>query len=152
MDPIRRMNELVFKYAYDPSYFDPEAVRDDFGRLSIEVVTERFSGQGGFWVQWQDLREFRNSLTVFPIDPAAPPSAEWGLGAGPNYKLILGVKIAPANATGDLLVSVEINDESPNDNRVRASFLTNYPDLEKFSKSLASHMDGKVDQAVLTGR
>ena len=69
--------------------------------------------------------------------------------------LILRIEITPANKTGDFLVRVELaddlHDHGPRD-RVRASFLTSYPQLTSFSSDIAKLMDGDVSEAVLTGR
>jgi hypothetical protein len=51
---------------------------DDFGWLGVAVVGERSSGRGGFWVQWQDVKEFGEKLSAYPIQPEAPIKAEWG--------------------------------------------------------------------------
>jgi hypothetical protein len=138
------MSELVFRYEYLRG--------DDYGRLEMAVVTNRFSGQGGFWVAWQDVREFGESLGTYPLDTKAPLKAQWGYGMQDGDNLILSVAVSPANSTGDLLVQVEIADEHDEYRRVRASFLTNYPDLEHFRQSIAKLMDREVDRAVLTGR
>lgn len=66
------MSDLTFRYDHDPSFFDKNASRDDFGKLTLSVTTERFSGRGSFWVQWQDVTDFGNSLSTFPIRPEAP--------------------------------------------------------------------------------
>lgn len=147
------MSDLTFQYDHDPSFFDKNADRDDFGRLTLSVNTEQFSGRGSFWVQWQDLADFGNSLSTFPITQEAPLGARWGLLGAEGYNLALGVTIAPANATGDLRVTVEIGEHgSKNRDRLRTSFLTNYPDIERFRRSLGQLMDGKTEQAVLHGQ
>ena len=55
-----------FRYQHDG---DPN---DDFGWLAVEVKGEQFSGKGGFWVQWQDVREFGEKLASYPILQDAP--------------------------------------------------------------------------------
>lgn len=72
MRPVGNMNKLTFRYQYDSSFFEPMKVRDDFGRLSVEAQTDSFSGAGGFWVQWQDVREFGEALTTYPITADSP--------------------------------------------------------------------------------
>jgi hypothetical protein len=42
------MSKLTFRYQYDATFFDPKRPTDDFGRLSINVETDRFSGKRGF--------------------------------------------------------------------------------------------------------
>ena len=63
------MSKLTLRYQYDASFSDPTQPRDDFGWLSVRVETDRFSGNGGFWVQWQDVKEFGEALNVFPLRP-----------------------------------------------------------------------------------
>ncbi|WEZ82189.1 hypothetical protein P6U16_13490 [Rhizobium sp. 32-5/1] len=145
------MSELVFKFEYSPADPDKDAIRDDFGRLTLSVTTEHFAGNGGFWVQWQDIVEFADRLTTFPIALESPISAQWGFRYLEGDDLILGVRIAPANSTGGLLVSVDIADDRRHGDRLKTSFLTNYADVETFRRSLLNLMDRKIDQAVLTG-
>ncbi len=83
------MSKLTFRYQYDASFFDPKQPTDDFGRLSIDVETGRFSGKGGFWVQWQDVREFGEALTAFPITTDLPIVAQWGYEMQEGEDLIL---------------------------------------------------------------
>lgn len=146
------MSLLTFRYKYDDSFFDPKLTRDDFGRLSVSATTDRFSGKGGFWVQWQDVRDFGEALATFPISSDAPIVAQWGYDDRKGDDLILGVEIAPANPRGDLIVRFEIADDYEKRERVRGSFLTNYPDLITFRLELDKLMDGEVAEAVLQGR
>ena len=151
------MSQLVFEYRYDESFFDARLTPDDFGRLTVSVVTDQFSGTGGWWVQWQEVREFGESLSAFPIPPDKPLKAEWEATRLDNHvpvdrAMIIGVKIGPANLTGDLLVRVEITDDDDWSRRVCTSFLTNYPDLEAFGRSIANLMDRRVDKAILRGQ
>jgi len=121
------MNRLTLRYKYDASYLDPKLNRDDFGRLSIAVETERFAGSGGFWVQWQDVREFGEALATFPIEADTPIAVQWGYDMQEGNDLTLSIVIAPLNRTGDLAVRVEIADDHEPAQRVRACFVTNYP-------------------------
>jgi len=138
------MSDLTFRYRFDDA--------DDFGWLDVAVATDKFSGRGGFWVQWQDVREFGEKLVAYPIEPDAPVSAAWGYEMLEGDDLVVGLEIAPANATGDLRVQVELADYTEKSERVRTSFVTNYPDLEQFRKAIASLMDRKADEAILSGR
>jgi hypothetical protein len=138
------MSKLTVRYRFDDT--------DDFGRLDVAVTTDKFSGRGGFWVQWQDVREFGEKLSTYPIKADAPLRAAWGYEMHEGDDLIVSIQVAPANPTGDLRVRVELADEDGRSDRVRTSFVTNYPDLEQFRVALAALMDGKADEAVLTGR
>ena len=46
----------------------------------------------------------------------------------------------------------EVADEFETRERVRGSFLTNYPDLDAFRLAIATLMNNEADEAVLTGR
>ncbi|WP_062186763.1 hypothetical protein [Sphingopyxis sp. C-1] len=143
------MSFLTFRYKYDGT---PTHVLDDFGWLEMRVVTERRSGIGGFWVQWQDVKEFGDTLGVYPIAPRAPLSCEWGYGVGDGYEKVLGIEIAPANARGDLVVRVEIADKDDPSDCVKTSFQTNYPDIAAFKLEIAQLMAGALEEARLQGR
>ena len=138
------MSKLAFRYRFDDA--------DDFGWLDVAVTTAKFAGRGGFWVQWQDVREFGEKLSTYPIMPDAPLTASWGYEMQEGDDLIVSVEIAPANATGDLRVRVELADYTEQSERIKTSFVTNYPDLEQFRAAIASLMDRKADEAVLSGR
>jgi hypothetical protein len=143
------MTHLSFRYRYDGT---PQNILDDFGRLEVQVSTACFSGTGGFWVQWQDVKEFGESLHTYPISADRPLSAQWGYNMQEEDDLILKVEIKPANARGDLRVGVEIADDHNQSDRVRTSFTTNYPDLVAFQSQIAQLMAGEIDEAVLSGR
>ncbi|MFZ2998280.1 hypothetical protein [Sphingobium sp.] len=146
------MNKLTLRYQYDASFFDPKQPTDDFGRLSIEVKTDRFSGEGGFWVQWQDVKEFGEALSAFPITTDHPITAQWGYEMQEGDDLILRLEIAPANNRGDLAVRYEIADEHEPHCRTRGWFTTNYPDLDLFRVSIARLLDREAEEAILIGR
>ena len=67
------MSKLTLRYKFDASFFDASLTRDDFGYLSIDVETDRISAKGGFWVQWQDVKEFGEALGRYPIGDDLPP-------------------------------------------------------------------------------
>jgi hypothetical protein len=146
------MSKLTFQYQYDSSFSDPRQTTDDFGRLSVAVETDRFSGRGGFWVQWQDVKEFGDALNVFPIVGEKPITAQWGFNMQEGNDLILRVEIAPANKRGDLVVRFEVADDYEPENRARGWFLTNYPDLEAFRSGIARLMNREAAEAILTGQ
>ena len=66
--------------------------------------------------------------------------------------LMVSVEIGPDNPRGDLRVRVELADYNEPTERLRTSFLINYPDLEDFRLSIAKLMDRQADEAVLLGR
>ena len=137
------MSQLTLKYDF--------AQDDDFGWLGVEIETARFSGHGGFWVQWQDVEEFGESLRAYPIKNGAPLIGAWGYEPWEGDALVVSIKVAAANYTGDLKVSVELADNHEPTERLRTSFLTNYPQLEAFSRSIGSLMKRLSNEAVLLG-
>jgi len=137
------MSQLRLGYEFDTG--------DDFGWLSVEVETDRFFGRGGFWVQWQDVEEFGQALRTYPIRTEAPVVGAWGYESCEGDALVVRLEVAAANRTGDLKVSVEVADSHEPTERVRTSFLTNYPQLEAFSRSIEKLMKRQSDEAVLQG-
>ena len=146
------MSQLAFSYKYDASFFDAKLDRDDFGWLAVSASSDHFQGRGGFWVQWQDVRELGEALAAFPIRSDARIVAQWGYNAQDGEDLIVRVEIAPADLRGILRVGFEIADLHETQNRVRSAFLTNYPDVQAFSQQIAELMDGKLSEAILQGR
>ncbi len=116
------------------------------------MVTESRSGVGGFWVQWQDVKEFGEKLSAYPIDPNAPLTEHWGYSENGEYEKVLGVEIAPADPRGGLKVRVEIVDQDDPTDCVKTSFQTNYPDLAAFQLEIAQLMAGEIEEARLSGR
>lgn len=130
---------------------------DDFGWLGVKVISGMFSGEGGFWVQWQDVKEFGERLAAYPILPEAPVTAAWGYEPWEGDALVVSVEIKPADKLGKLSVQVWLQEhvgmgEGMPANGVRAIFKTNYSELESFSNAIALLMDGKVEEAVLAGQ
>jgi hypothetical protein len=114
--------------------------------------TDRFSGKGGFWVQWQDVKEFGEAMSAFPITTEQPIVPQWGYDKHEGEDLILRLEIAPANKRGDLSVRFEIADEFEPDCRIRGYFTTNYPDLDAFRFNIAGLIGREAEEAILVGR
>lgn len=146
------MAKLTLRYRYDPSYFDNRLTRDDFGRLSVTAETKLFSGKGGFWVQWQDVAEFGEALRRFPITANEPISVQWGFEMQEGDDLILRMEVCPADKRGNLLIKFELADDYEPQDRIRGHFVTNYPDLSRFSDEIARLMSNEVEEAVLHGQ
>ena len=145
------MDKLVLSYEFDPSHFDKKLNRDDFGRLSLQLETERFSGRGGFWVQWQDVVEFGERLSAYPIDADSPIVAQWGYEMQEGDDLILRLCIGPKNKVGDLLVSVVIADDHEPWHRLSTTFRSGYAALDSFGRDIVKLMNNEADEAVLHG-
>lgn len=145
------MDKLVLSYRYDPSYFDKTLDRDDFGRLSVRVETEHFTGEGSFWVQWQDVVEYGQSLDVYPIEVDKPVVTQWGFGMQEGEDLIIRISIGAKNLVGDLLVLVVVADDNEPSQRLSASFRSGYSALDMFKRDIARMMNREVPEAVLHG-
>lgn len=146
------MNSLSLQYKYDSSFFDPKRPRDDFGYLTVTVATEHFSGKGGFWVQWQDVKEFGDALSMFPIPEDQPIIAQWGFEMQEGDDLILRLEVGAENKRGNLAVRFEVADQYEPRNRVRGGFMTNYPEIEAFRVAIGRLMNNEVEEAILIGR
>lgn len=127
---------------------------DDFGWLSVTVRTDAFTGRGGFWVQWQNVRAMASKLNTYPFSPENPFVEEWGQcdSDGSNYEVIVGISILPVNKTGDLDVIVRIADHHDTRRQCQAVFRTNYSYTANFAVELEALMDRQRDEAVLLGR
>ena len=145
------MDKLVLSYRFDPSYFDKALDRDDFGRLSLRVETEHFTGEGSFWVQWQDVVEFGQSLDVYPIEANNPIVTQWGYGMQEGDDLIIRMSIGAKDLAGDLLVSVVVADDNEPSQRLSASFRSGYSALDMFKRDIARMMNREIHEAVLHG-
>ena len=146
------MSKLTLRYKFDASFFDTSLTRDDFGYLSVDVETERISAKGGFWVQWQDVKEFGEALGVFPIDEDRPVVAQWGFDMQEGDDLKLRLEVAPADKRGNVFLRFEVADDEEPEDRARGRFLTNYPDVDAFRLQIARLMKNEVEEAVLNGR
>lgn len=142
---------LSFSYQFSD---DPN---DDFGWLDVKVIGDKFAGHGGFWVQSQDVKEFGEVLSAYPIRPEAPIKAAWGYEPWEGDSLVVSVEVTPADKRGNLLVQVWLRDYLENGdgtplNCVRTTFKTNYPEIDNFCMAIAALMDGKAKEAVLVGQ
>jgi hypothetical protein len=137
---------LKYEWSNDPN--------DDFGWLNVTVETDHFSGRGGFWVQWQDVKEFGEELSTYPILQEKPVAGAWGYEPWEGDSLVVSIQIAPADKRGNLLAKVWLRDldDGPPSTCIRTSFITNYPELDAFRLSVADMMERKAGAAVLVGK
>lgn len=124
---------------------------DDFGWLIAKVQTPQFSGRNGFWVQWQDVRDFAALLTTFPINADSPLLREWGFSEQGEYTEITKIKIAPKGATGALFVNVLLANYYAPENRCSTCFETDYPSLSEFGEQIERMLHNRTGGAVLKG-
>lgn len=145
------MSKLTLRYRYDASFFDPKQPTDDFGWLSIEVKTDQYSGSGGFWVQWQDVKEFGEALAL-SITTGRHAKRQWGFDMQEGNDLIISLEIAPENKQGDFAIRFTLADHEEPGNRASGSFATSSPQLDSFRAGIARVMNREAEEATLTGK
>ena len=138
------LSRLVIRYRYD--------LDDDFGWLELSLFGGSFSGDAGFWVQWQDLLEFGGELPSSPERLGGRVSRQWGYNTLENDDLILAISIEEVGRLGELNVSVEMADLNAPSNRLRSSFRATYAGLDLFKRDLAKLMARECEAAELIGR
>ena len=107
---------------------------EDLGRFVAEVSASGFSGETGYVVHAQQVREFLNALADFPIvSPIALTIGE-EFPDGPLVALIIG----PDDRRGTLRVQVSLAADDDRACRVSTSFLCVYSDVERFAKEVES--------------
>jgi hypothetical protein len=124
---------------------------DDFGWLSAEVQTPRFSGHNGMWVQWQDVGDFAASLSSYPIGADNPAIGEWGIDEQGQYIEITKVSIAPTGLTGALLADVSLANYYEPTSRCSTRFKTDYTSVDRFRADIERMMKDRTGSAVLAG-
>lgn len=137
------MNSLSLRFEPDPE--------DTVGRLILHVATASFEGSGFQWAQPSDLDTFVTGLSAYPITAEQPAVLHLGYGASEGDDMILGVKIAPANGSGHLLVRVEIADLYEQD-RLCTSFVTTYAEVDIFRRSVELISQRGEGEATLLAR
>jgi hypothetical protein len=130
--------------------FEPDS-SDGVGLLRFAVETRDFAGAGGFWAQSSDIDAFAAALTVYPISTDKPPSVRLGYERHAGDDLIVAITIKPDDLRGTLRVVAELADYLEPTKRVRTSFVTHYPELERFRHALVRLSKGEVDGAILEG-
>jgi hypothetical protein len=130
--------------------FDPDPT-DGVGLLRFAVETQDFSGVGGFWAQHSDIEAFAAAVAVYPLPDAQPPSVRLGYNQLEGDDLIVSVQVRAADRRGGLIVYVEVADHLDAARRVRTSFKTGYPELERFQVRLVRLAKGEVENAILEG-
>lgn len=142
------MDTLILHYNVDDSLD---------GELFADVAIGRFRGSGSAWFSIERLREFCHSASMYPIREGQEPSLAggfWDEAGQAVQECHLGIRIAPHRVLGLLKVSVTvaepIYDEVARDcQRLTASFLVNYSDIDRFRGELLALIEGRSEQATL---
>lgn len=98
------------------------------------------------------MTEFGNALNAYPIREDQPVIVQWGFNMQEGADLILPLEIAPADKRGNLADSFVIADDFDPRDRVRGTFLTNYPNLAAFTVGIEQLMNCNVEKAILSGQ
>jgi hypothetical protein len=137
---------LTLKYEHNS---DPN---DDFGWLAMSVATEMMQGEGGMWVQWQDVKEFAESLDVFPLSDGEFRELDRGYGQQNDYHSVVKVRIEPKNVKGDLVVTARLSDSDDPEQHLQTKFVCHYASVSLFRDALLAVVDRTRDKAILEGR
>lgn len=137
-------NSLVLEYEFSRD-------GDDFGWLNARVETPDFGGRNGMWVQWQDVKEFGESLAAYPIGRDKPVVGQWGFGDDGRWEIVTRISIAPAGETGALIVELLLANYYDPFFRCQTRFKTDYPALDRFRREIESMMRREAKTAVLSG-
>ena len=137
------MSELTLRFIPDHG--------DDTNRLGIEVQTDAFSGRGWSWTDRASLVDFASSLKAYPLPTDKPAIFTMGYNLLKGDDLIGYLEVRPADRLGNLLVRVAVADPHERWRRVRAEFLTHYPEVERFTAQLTRMLAGGSETAVLLG-
>jgi hypothetical protein len=124
---------------------------DGLWRLWVNVLTDRFSGQGWGWGCLTDINEFASKLTTYPMPAGEPANFQLGYNGLQGNDLMVAVRIAPLGSLGTLEVRAEIADPDDATCRLKAKFFTSYAGLDRFSSQLRRLATGERTEAVLEG-
>ena len=142
-------HKLILTYA-------PENPFD--GKLCVSIESDRYSGQGAAWFSANQLRSFCAALCDYPISSTSPPTLKGGYWGDDGKVLVqthVGLTIAPFDARGGLLVSVQLSSpirelEGHDLHRTLVThFRTDYPSLDRFRASLLALVASETDAATL---
>jgi hypothetical protein len=132
------------------------------GQLEAAVVSAPFSGRSSAWFTRQHLKEdFIVALRKFPLSGSEPPMIESGFASKDKPRTLeqchLRIVIRPYDGRGSLLVYVDLSSESwttPDKDfqqSVIARFPVEYAAIDTFATHLEEVLDGKREEAVLSG-
>lgn len=120
------------------------------GEVFVQAHTALYSGRSSAWFNWSQLQDFTAVLKEYPMDKLRPPSlagGEYTMEGALKYAHV-GVGLSPWNATGTLLVRVELRahelyfpDGTPWQQAI-VHFLTDYAALDTFRHELADLKNG----------
>jgi hypothetical protein len=142
------MNSLAFRFEREDEWH---------GKLFASVSADGFAGEGGAWFNTDQLREFGQRVSVFPLPKEDAPSIASGFGASADSPEQVHVSISfhPHNARGAVRVRVQLATEVWNGEEADLAcstivrFLVTYGDLARFGPEFLDLVDGKAMSATL---
>lgn len=143
------MGVLTLRYQPDDQWL---------GQLVVSVSVGGFSGVGTAWFSLDNLRDFAEAITAFPLPIDTPPTISGGFGG--DEKNIAQEHVVMTfeqhNARGEVRATVRLatevwkDPESDLAKEMTVRFLVNYSDLGQFGPAMLDAIEGRVDEAVLT--
>ena len=125
------------------------------GKLHVSAAFDGFSGHADAWVDAQNVAEFGDRLTKYPIDPDEEIRLSAGLGEGANYQEQIGLQASARGGRGQLIVLVHLTwrgwrpSLGETFHETRFEFPTSYEYLGRFGRHLAMTVRGEIDEARL---
>ena len=133
---------------------------DGTGRLWVSGSANGFAGTAAAWFGTEELKEFAQALTRYPIADNDPPTLSGGFwlrdGKGLDQEHVF-LEVSPADSLGHLRVRLRLATEVwppaqiESQHRVQLEIRTSYQALLEFSRMLNAVILGKADEAVLIG-
>lgn len=133
-------------------YFEPE--NDWDGKLTATVTSNEFKAKGSAWFNTNELRQFAEELSAYPLPLDALPSLASGVWAerGRLERTHLAVSVAPYGLRGLVRFTVNLATDDLGETlgcNATVRFLATYADLSAFSAEVASLADGVIASASL---
>jgi hypothetical protein len=133
--------------------------RDGAGKLWVSASSKGFSGEGSAWISTEELKDFAEALSGFPLLAHRPPTIRGGFGSSDLNNEIsqehVALKVYPVDQIGHLGLQVRVptevwpHDRTDAQHRVQLEIRTSYQPLTEFSRMLKAVIVGKVKEAVL---
>jgi hypothetical protein len=137
------MSTLTLEFEADP---DCEATN----RLHVELAGP-FAGRGWCWTDRTSVAAFAAALTAYPIPADRPPRYEMGFNHRKADEPIGWIEVSAHDPRGRLRVRLELAEDLDEWPRVRAEFVTHYPEVERFARQIVQMLDGTRETATLEG-
>jgi hypothetical protein len=139
-------NSLRLTYSFSN---DPE---DDFGCLGVKVITECFTAENGWWVQWQDVEDFAEQLGRLTTNQSSPVEFSAGYKAPDrDWADVFHIALTPLGRDSSVDVFVRLMDQNRSSHRCETGFRTTLRAIEFFQRDVAALMRKERNDAELIG-